>query len=217
MLRKRDKEIIDDLKRFRVLTRDQIIALHFGHLRNPVANCNSVMLRLYRQGYVERSADFKQYVYFPTNGKVRKDSAKLRHFLAIVDVYIEMRRLGGLRRFTVEPKYGQGLAEPDAFCIWRGSPFFVEVQRSEYTTKQIAEKVARYESLYHSRIIESEPWQPKGRTVFPAVLMITEKRYPIESKAVRFVQVAELGELFEKETKTPTKLQKTKGVQIKLA
>src|SRR5690606_9778264 len=117
-MRNRDKAILADLARFRALTRDQIIAIHFGGLRNPVANANAVMLRLYRQGYVDRTADYKQYVYFPAGGTLRKDSAKLRHFLAIADVYLEMRRIGGLRRFNVEPKYGKGLAEPDAFVIW---------------------------------------------------------------------------------------------------
>src|SRR5690606_906791 len=140
MMNKRDKAILSDLRRFRALTRDQIINIHFGGLRNPIANANSVLLRLYRQGHVERSADFGQYVYFPSDGTIRKDSAKLRHFLAIADVYIQMRTLGGLRRFEVEPKYGKGLAEPDAFVIWRGSPFFIEVQRSVYTEKQITEK-----------------------------------------------------------------------------
>lgn len=194
-MNKRDRAIIDDLARFRTLTRDQIIDIHFGGLRNPVANANSVMLRLYRQGYVERTADYRQYVYFPAEGKMRKDSAKLRHFLAIADVYIKMRRIGGLRRFNVEPKYGKGLAEPDAFVIWRGSPFFVEVQLSEYSTKQIADKIARYEALARSGIVGKEAWQPKGKTIIPTIIMITGKRYAIESKSVRFVQVADIGEL----------------------
>ncbi len=125
-MNKRDRAILNDLTRFRALTRDQIIEMYFDRLRNPIANANAVMLRLYRQGYVERSADYRQYVYFPSDGTLRKDSAKLRHFLAVAYVYIEMSKLGGLKRFDVEPKYGKGLAEPDAFVIWRGSPFFIE-------------------------------------------------------------------------------------------
>ncbi len=208
-MKKRDKAIIDDLERFRALTRDQIIEMHFGWLRNPVANANSVMLRLYRQGLVERTSDFRQYVYFPADGRLRKDSAKLRHFLAIVDAYLEMRRLGGLRRFNVEPKYGKGLAEPDAFAIWRGSPFFIEVQRTAYSPRQIADKVARYEALRNSGIIEKEAWQPKGKTVMPAVIILSEKRYAIESSTVRFVQVASLRELIKDERPT--------GIRMKLA
>lgn len=206
---KRDKAILSDLERFRALTRDQIIEIHFGGLRNPVANANSVMLRLYRQGLVERTSDYRQYVYFPADGRMRKDSAKLRHFLAIADVYLNMRRLGGLRRFNVEPKYGKGLAEPDAFAIWRGSPFFIEVQRSVYSEKQIADKVARYEALRSSGIIEKEAWQPKGKTVMPAVIILTAKRYAIESCTVRFVQVASLRELIKDERPT--------GIRMKLA
>ncbi|MBS4195311.1 replication-relaxation family protein [Lederbergia citri] len=210
-MRKRDKAILDDLVRFRALTRNQIIDIHFGDLRNPVANANAVMLRLYRQGYVERTADYKQYVYFPADGTLRKDSAKLRHFLAIADVYIRMRKLGGLKRFNVEPKYGKGYAEPDAFVIWRGSPFFIEVQRSIYSERQIADKVARYEALARSGVIEKEAWQPKGKTVMPAVIMLTETRYAIESKTVRFVQVADIGELI------PKVKPKIEGIRMKIS
>lgn len=210
-MNKRDRAILNDLIRFRALTRDQIIEIHFGRLRNPIANANAVMLRLYRQGHVERSADYGQYIYFPINGTLRKDSAKLRHFLAIADVYIEMTKIGGLRRFDVEPKYGKGFAEPDAFVIWRGSPFFVEVQRSIYSDKQISEKVARYGALRNSGIIEKETWQPKERPVMPTVLMLTEKRYAIDSSPVRIVQVRELSELLPKEKP------KTKGIRMKLA
>lgn len=212
-MRKRDREILSDLERFRALTRDQIIEIHFGGLRNPVANANAVMLRLYRQGYVDRTADYKQYIYFPTDGTLRKDSAKLRHFLAIADVYIEMRKLGGLRRFDVEPKYGKGLAEPDAFAIWRGSPFFIEVQRSIYSDKQISDKVTRYGALARSGVIYKEPWQPKGRAVMPAVIVLTDKRYAIESASVRFVQVRELSELVRED-----KLEgNSGGIHMKLA
>jgi hypothetical protein len=45
-------------------------------------------------------------------------SLEIGHFLAIVAVYKEIKRLGELDAFLVEPKYGnEGTAETDVFCI----------------------------------------------------------------------------------------------------
>lgn len=184
-MRQRDKEIIADLARFRVMSRDDICALHFAGLKNATGNCNAVLKRLVRDGLIDRSCETQPYLYFPAEGSIRKDSAKIRHFLEIVRVYRDMRKFAEPSAFVVEAKYGKGLAEPDIFAIWRGSPLFVEVQRNHYSDKVMAEKIARYEVLQAAGVIANEPWQPKGRApIFPAILIISPTRYAVKTELV---------------------------------
>ncbi|MHA4119940.1 replication-relaxation family protein, partial [Bacillus cereus] len=51
-MKSRDKAIIKDLCRFRCLSRDDIIDLHFQGLKKAVTSCNTVMKRLRRDGSV---------------------------------------------------------------------------------------------------------------------------------------------------------------------
>ncbi|MEI3606920.1 replication-relaxation family protein [Pseudogracilibacillus sp. SE30717A] len=208
---KRDRAIIADLERFGVMSRDHLIKLHFKGLRNQVSNANAVMLRLFRQGRVNRNADYSQFIYFPIGGGIRKDSGKLRHYLAIVDTYIEMQKLGEVSSFISEPKYGKGFAEPDAFTIWKGSPFFIEVQLSRISQREVAQKVKRYEALASSGIIAREPWQPAGKPIFPSVLFLSETRYAIENSTIKFIQIRKISNLFES-----NKI-KSSGIRLRLA
>ncbi|WP_110928756.1 replication-relaxation family protein [Bacillus massiliglaciei] len=216
-MRQRDRDITADLQRFRVLTRDQVAALHFANVKNPVTAANSALLRLYRQGMLERSAKYQPYLYFPTEGTIKKDSAKIPHFLAIADAYIDLCRFEKPSIFVVEPKYGKGMAEPDAFTIFKGSPLFIEVQRSVYSEKVMAEKIARYETLFLSGVIQSEGWQPKDRKVFPGVLLITQTRYAVKSDKFPIIQAASIDE-FMRTMSVPAPLQKKKvgGIRIKI-
>ncbi|MGD6775247.1 hypothetical protein [Sutcliffiella horikoshii] len=182
-LTKRDKAILSDLNRFRVMDRDSIAELHFAGLKNPRFAANNVLLRLVREGHIQRSTAFVPYVYFGGDVSMKKNSAKIGHFLAILDVYKQMVKCNDVVTFQVEPKYGRkGTAEPDIFCIFRKKPMFIEVQRTVYSEKKMAEKLARYEALYNSGIIAQEPWQPANKTVTPHVLIITEQRYAIEPR-----------------------------------
>lgn len=45
LMRKRDLTILNNLQRFRCMTRDDIIALHFNDLKNPVTCANTVLKR----------------------------------------------------------------------------------------------------------------------------------------------------------------------------
>lgn len=63
---------------------------------------------------------------------------KIPHFLGIVDVYKQLVHYENPKLFKVEPKYGKEYMEPDAFTIWRRSPFFIEVQKSVYSKKDNA-------------------------------------------------------------------------------
>ncbi len=196
-MKKRDLAIINDLNRFRCMTRDDIIDLHFKALKQPVTCCNTVLKRLRRDGYIEVNKDRQPYIYFPSPTGIKKDSTKIPHFLKIMEFYKSLLEIQPPKTFIVEPKYGKGYMEPDAFMIWKGGPFFVEIQRSVYSEKVMNEKVQRYESYFISNEWQHEPWQPANKKVFPAVIMITDTRYKIESSNVKLIQLNKIKQLLD--------------------
>ena len=149
-MKNRDKAILKDLHRFRCMSRDDIIDLHFQGRKKAVTCCNTVMKRLRRDGSVDANVSQRPYIYFPQPSTIRKTSQKIPHFLAIVDVYKQLLQYEKPKVFKVEPKYGKAYMEPDIFTIWRQSPFFIEVQNSVYSKKVMQEKVNRYEFYFHS-------------------------------------------------------------------
>lgn len=174
MLTNRDKAIIKDLNKFRVMDRDSIAELHFSNLKKPQQAANNVLLRLMRDGQIQRSISFVPYVYFSAESLIKKNSQKINHFLAILQTYKEIRKHGAIETFLVEPKYGKkGVAEPDAYLKFRSTGFFIEVQKSIYSEKQMLEKMDRYVDLYESEIM--------GKP-FPHVLILSEQRYPIDGE-----------------------------------
>ncbi|MED4534851.1 hypothetical protein [Metabacillus fastidiosus] len=185
-LTKRDKAIINDLNRFRVMDRDSVAEIHFKNLKNPILAANNVLLRLVREGQIQRSKAFTPFVYLGPDVNMKKNSTKIGHFLAILDVYKEILQHGRLDTFLVEPKYtvgGQtkGNVEPDIFCIFRRTPFFIEVQKSIYSEKQMSDKLNRYVDLFQSGVIAGESWQPAEKKVFPHVLILSEQRYALDA------------------------------------
>lgn len=172
-LTNRDKAIIKDLNKFRVMDRDSIAQMYFSNLKNPNYAANSVLLRLFRDGMIQRSTAFIPYLYFGPETNIKKDSAKINHFLAILNVYKELKQLGNMGTFLVEPKFGKKgeCAEPDIFCQYRKTNFFVEVQRTVYSEKQMNEKLERYIDLYNTGNM-AEP--------FPHVLILSDQRYAID-------------------------------------
>lgn len=194
-MKKRDLAILSDLQRFRCLTRDNIIDLHFSHLKQPVTSCNTVLKRLRRDGYIEVNTNYQQYLYFYSPSPIKKDSTKIPHFLKIVEFYISLLKYEKPKSFIVEPKFGKGYMEPDAFMRWRRGPFFVEIQRSVYSDKMIKEKIKRYEDYYFSEEWQQEAWQPQDKKVFPTVLVLTDTRYNLNSSYIKFIQVTCIDEL----------------------
>lgn len=195
-MRKRDIAILNDLQRFRCLTRDDIINLHFSGLKHSVTCCNTVLKRLRRDGHIEVNTNHQPYLYFPSPASIKKDSTKIPHFLKIVEFYRNLLKFEEPRSFIVEPKYGKGYMEPDAFMIWKRAPFFVEIQRSVYSERVMKEKVKRYEEYFFSNQWQEETWQPANKKVFPAAtIVLTDTRYNIESSYVRFIQVQNIDQL----------------------
>ncbi|EML9734707.1 replication-relaxation family protein [Bacillus cereus group sp. MYBK195-1] len=191
-MRNRDKAILNNLKRFRCMSRDDIIDLHFQGLKNAVTCCNTVMKRLRRDGHVDANISQQPYIYFPQSSTLRKTSQKIPHFLGIVDVYKQLIYYEKPKLFKVEPKYGKEFMEPDAFTIWRKSPFFIEVQKSVYSKKVMQDKINRYELYFHSQEWHNESWQPKESKFFPSILIITEKYYNISSFSLRIFQASSI-------------------------
>lgn len=172
MLRERDRAIIKDLNKFRVMDRDSVAELYFGDKKNPQHSANNVLLRLLRDGLIQRSTAFVPYVYFGPETQIKKNSQKIGHFLAIVETYKEVKKHGTIETFLVEPKYGnKGTAEPDIYLKFRNTGFFIEVQKSIYSEKQMKEKMDRYAD-FHSSGIMSDP--------FPHVLILGEQRYALD-------------------------------------
>jgi hypothetical protein len=187
-LTNRDKAIIEDLNRFRVMDRDSIADIHFKGLKNPRYAANNVLLRLLREGHIQRSTAFQPYVYFGPDVSMKKNSAKIGHFLAIVSVYREILQYESISRFLVEPKYGKkGAAEPDIFCIYRKTPFFIEVQKSIYSEKQMADKLNRYHDLFESNLLDHEDWQ-RSEKIFPHLLILSEQRYAVDQYPFKIFQ-----------------------------
>lgn len=187
----RDKAIIADIERFRYLTRDDIAELYFGHTRHPITQTNLVLKRLRRDGYVKCSTERRKYVYYAADRKLKPDSQKVAHFLAIADYYKRIRAVEEPRVFEVEPKLGdKGRPEPDVFAIWKGAPWYVEIQRSTYTDKQMAEKLNRYEAYYNGGEWKRESWQPQNRTIFPYLWIIGAAKYNVGERPFRVYQAS---------------------------
>jgi hypothetical protein len=237
-LSQRDKAIIRDINRFRVMDRDSIAELHFAGLKRPVNSANSVLKRLVTNGHIRRSTKFgAPYLYLSKETSLREDSAKIGHYLAILDVYKDILRHGTLDVFQVEPKYGsKGNVEPDMFCIFRKhsitgrTPFFIEVQNTFYSQKVMTQKLKRYEELYRSGLIAQEPWQPTDRPpIFPIVLIISGQRYAIDdSYPFRVIQAQSFTQFMQSlkpakpkeeqrpKPKTASQLKYSGGIKINL-
>ncbi|NBI28083.1 replication-relaxation family protein [Chengkuizengella marina] len=192
----RDKSIISNLERFRVMSRDDLIVLHFKHLKDPVTQCNRTMKRLKRDGYIDVNKEYRKFIYFPSKG-IKKNSTKIPHFLAIVNFYTEIIKYEEPKEFIVEPKYGKEYMEPDVFMIWKGTPFYIEIQRNVYSKKIMSAKINRYEKYFYSEVWEKERWQPDGeKKVFPIIWLISDHKYNLET-TFKVIQTKNVNGIFQ--------------------
>lgn len=198
MMNDRDKGIIADLNRFRFLRGEDIAELYFSHTKHPVTQANIVLKRLRRDGLIKCSTERRKYVYYCAERQVKQDSQKIGHFLSIADFYKDIRRIETPRAFNVEPKLGgKGLPEPDIFMIWKGAPWYVEIQRTRYTDKVMQEKLNRYEQFYLTGLWEQEAWQPAAKKIFPYLWIIGIGEYKINNRPFRVYQ-GNMAEMMER-------------------
>ncbi|MFC0235476.1 hypothetical protein [Fictibacillus phosphorivorans] len=194
----RDKLILDDLKKFRILNRDQIIAMHFNHLKQKVVVCNNVMKRLRRDGYVTACTESQPYNYFLNPSPIKKDSKKIPHFNAISEFYIEVCKYEKPRLFNVEPKLAEkSTIEPDCFMIVFNSPIFVEIQRSIYSAKVMQQKINRYKAYFESDEWMNLEWQGEKK-FFPYIWIITDYKYKLDNVSpLQIFQTKDVNEFME--------------------
>jgi len=214
-LSQRDKDVIGFINQFRAVDRDSLVELFFKQLKSPVNACNSVMVRLYRLGLIERTQQYSPTVYLPVDAKIKKNSQKILHFLSILDIYKQMCTHGMPKQVVVEdkPTGRKGGIEPDLFCIFKGSPFWIEIQRNQYSEQKMQAKVNLYEEFFFSDEWKALHWQPEDRTaIFPSVILITPVRYAVSSEHIRIIQVASIHELMEKYKGSTTQRREAKPV-----
>jgi len=200
-LSQRDKDIIAFIDQFRAVDRDSLVELFFKQLKSPVNACNSVMVRLYRLGLIERTQQYSPTVYLPVDAKIKKNSQKILHFLSILDVYKQMCTYSTPKQVIVEdkPTGRKGGIEPDLFCIFKGSPFWIEIQRNQYSEQKMQDKINLYEEFFFSDEWKALHWQPEERpAIFPTIMLITPVRYAVSSEHIRIIQVVCIHELMEK-------------------
>ncbi|MGG0343314.1 hypothetical protein ABEY50_24960 [Priestia megaterium] len=200
-LSQRDKDIIAFINQFRAVDRDSLVDLFFQQLKSPVNACNSVMVRLYRLGLIERTQQYSPNVYLPVDAKIKKNSQKILHFLSILDIYKQMCTYSVPKHVIVEdkPTGRKGGIEPDLFCIFKGSPFWIEIQRNQYSEQKMQAKINLYEEFFFSDGWKGLHWQPEERSpIFPSVILITPVRYAVTSDHIRIIQVPSIHGLMEK-------------------
>ncbi|MFB4471847.1 hypothetical protein ACDI16_02615 [Oceanobacillus caeni] len=196
-MKKRDLQIIRDLERFRVMSRDDIVDLYFSHLKQPINSANSVLKRLVRDNQIRVSQFFTPYVYIDANSVIKTNSAKIPHFLKIVEAYKQIKKYENPSIFKVEPKFGdKGTVEPDVYTVIRNVPFFIEIQRSVYSQKTMNDKIKRYEAIYYSNEFKQ----------FPFIIMVTDTRYNIESDILTVFQVQSIREFMQNALKMKGKV-----------
>jgi predicted transcriptional regulator len=184
---KRDTDILKNLLKFRVLTRDHLISMHFMDQKQPITTCNRVMQRLVLKGLVKVNKSTRPYQYMHVETKMKPNSSKVPHFLSIADTYIDMCTWVKPERFEVEPKVGvKGTVEADAVAVWNSGLMFIEIQRSRYTQKVMQEKINRYETYYASK-----EWKKKFRQ-FPLVIVLTESPYKVETANIKLFQAKDI-------------------------
>ncbi len=133
-----------------------------------------------------------------------------------LDVYKQMCTYSVPKHVIVEdkPTGRKGGIEPDLFCIFKGSPFWIEIQRNQYSEQKMQAKINLYEEFFFSDEWKALHWQPEDRSaIFPSIILITPVRYAVSSDHIRIIQVASIHELMEKykEFCETTKRWKVKG------
>jgi len=98
-----------------------------------------------------------------------------------------------------KPTGRKGGIEPDLFCIFKGSPFWIEIQRNQYSEQKMQAKINLYEEFFFSDEWKTLHWQPEDRAaIFPSVILITPVHYAVNSDHIRIIQVPSIHELMEK-------------------
>lgn len=164
---------------FRCMSRDQIVKLFFSDVKNPITSANFVLKRLRREKHIDAYVDKQPYIYFPQPSIIKKNSQKIKHYLAIVDFYIDV----------CKHEY------PTIFMVWQGRIFFVEIQLSRYSSELMKEKLNRYVNYF-----KSELWYRKkiefNLNNLPFVWIISKNPYVIKDAKLQIIQTSNADKIF---------------------
>jgi hypothetical protein len=188
-MRKRDLDILNSLEKFKVLSRNQIAALHFNINSNPIISCNRVLKRLRDTGYILANTDrsFQQYLYFLNPSPMKTDSQKIDHYLMIAQGYIDLNKISPVTQYEIEQKMDNVI--PDVKAQWQDKLWYIEFQNSLYTQKQMYTKLDRYLEYFNERSWKDERILIVGRTN----LKLETEVYPFKIKQIK--NISELKEL----------------------
>jgi hypothetical protein len=202
-MKKRDREILQSLEKFRVLERDQLIKLHFRDVNQPITVCNRVMNRLKLRGEVVVNDKVRPFEYMRKPAPFSFRSNKRLHFGEIADTFIQATEVGNIRDFEIEIKLGKkGTVEPDIYMNFNRVPMFVEVQRSKQWTKTFMEKkLDRYEEYFYSDAWKEERWQTSEKKVFPIILIVSPHEYTIKDRPFSILQAKDMYDFAKKYVK----------------
>lgn len=148
-MNERDKAILEAVRYFRALSRDDIIEMFFkDHKR--LSYPNIVLKRLTDRGYLKQHKRFKPAFYTIKEDSIRLNSQKMKHYQAVYHFYRDVCKIEAPTEFQIEPRIGpKGAVEPDAYMVWKGKPHFIEIQRTRYDHKFIQAKLNKYEETFH--------------------------------------------------------------------
>lgn len=108
----------------------------------------------------------------PNPALIHTESSKIRHYLAIADVYIQ---LGKPRVYAIEPQINEHYT-PDVYARINDVPIIIEVQRSYISNKKMQQKINQFVESYRKGehdatilwVFGNYPWKveiPSGFTV----------------------------------------------------
>ncbi|WP_255323671.1 hypothetical protein [Priestia megaterium] len=183
-LSRRDKDIIAFINQFRAVDRDSLVDLFFKQLKSPVNACNSVMVRLYRLGVIERTQQYSPTVYLPVDAKIKKNSQKiLISFLFWMSIN-KCVRIAHLNKSLskISPPNEKEELNRIFFVFLKDLPFGLKFNVISIPNRKCRRRLTSMRSFsFH--------------------------RYAVASDHIRIIQVASIHELMEK-YKSPAKSQK---------
>lgn len=169
-MRNRDRRILEGLAKFRYMDRDILVRLYFRELKQPVTGCNTVMKRLRRDGYVVGrewigARGGRSLVYALSEKGFGSGGGGIEHCLEVARFYCDVVEAGGeLEWFETERRLRSG-AVVDVWMKWRKTVFYVEIQRSVVSEREMKRKVERIRS----------GMEDGGR-----IWIVSDKRYNLE-------------------------------------
>jgi Replication-relaxation len=91
------------------------------------------------------------------------------HYIMIADIYLQMMKYHKITHFEIEPFIKEVKLIPDIFAIWGNSLWWIEAQNSIYSSKQMYEKLNKYQELLQSGGYKELSFQPRDKKIFPNV------------------------------------------------